>query len=118
MIVCFLFGSFGTYYFIRPTKNIENPYFAINPTTSSSTSAVFNLKRVIFSKAYTKGADFFKGEGIKYKYTGRDIFFSPTEWYPGINMYLKIANEFDFLKEEDIFEGDVYSYNKYFRQHD
>lgn len=109
-------ASFGTYYFIRPTKNIENPYFAINPTTSSSTSTVFNLKRVIFSKAYTKGADFFKGEGIKYKYTGRDIFFSPTEWYPGINMYIKIADEFDFLREEDIFEGDVYSYNKYFRQ--
>ena len=107
---------FGTYYFIRPTKNIENPYFAINPTTSTSTSTVFNLKKVIFSKAYTKGADFFEGEDIKYKYTGRDIFFSPTEWYPGINMYVKIANESDFLKEEDVFEGDVYSYNKYFRQ--
>lgn len=107
---------FGTYYFIRPTKNIENPYFAINPTTSTSASTVFNLKKVVFSKAYTKGADFFEGEDIKYKYTGRDIFFSPTEWYPGINMYVKIANESDFLKEEDVFEGDVYSYNKYFRQ--
>lgn len=108
----------GQYYFIRPTINIENPYFAIRPETFSrgDLHTVFNLKQAIFCKAYTKGADFFNGEEIIYKYTGRDIFFSPVEWSNINNMYYREAGEFEFLKEEDIFKGSVYSYNKYFRQ--
>ena len=108
----------GQYYFIRPTINIENPYFAIRPETFSrgDLHTVFNLKQAIFCKAYTKGADFFNGEEIIYKYTGRDIFFSPVEWLNINNMYYREAGEFEFLKEEDIFKGSVYSYNKYFRQ--
>ena len=108
----------GQYYFIRPTINIENPYFAISPKTilQGDSDIVFNLKQAIFCKAYTKGADFFNEGKIIYKYTGRDIFFSPKDWSQSTKMYYRAADEFEFLKEDDIIEGDVYSYKKYFRQ--
>lgn len=108
----------GQYYFIRPTINIENPYFAISPKTilQGDSDIVFNLKQAIFCKAYTKGADFFDEEKVIYKYTGRDIFFSPKDWSQSTKMYYRAADELEFLKEDDIVEGDVYSYKKYFRQ--
>lgn len=108
----------GQYYFIRPTINIENPYFAISPKTilQGDSDIVFNLKQAIFCKAYTKGADFFNEGKIIYKYTGRDIFFSPKDWSQSTKMYYRAADEFEFLKEDDIVEGDIYSYKKYFRQ--
>ncbi|MGN1297975.1 MAG: hypothetical protein ACI4VH_06160, partial [Clostridia bacterium] len=108
----------GQYYFIRPTINIENPYFAISPKTilQGDSDIVFNLKQAIFCKAYTKGADFFDEGKIIYKYTGRDIFFSQKDWSQSTKMYYRTADEYEFLKEDDIVEGDVYSYKKYFRQ--
>lgn len=106
----------GEYYFIRPTININNPYFAIRPAVQKNVKTVFNLKQAIFCKAYTKGADFFDEEKAFYKYTGRDIFFSPKDWSQSTKMYYRAADEFEFLKEDDIVEGDVYSYKKYFRQ--
>lgn len=108
--------TLGTYYFIRPTINIDNPYFAIRPTVQNDVKTVFNLKQAIFCKAYTKGADFFDKEKVIYKYTGRDIFFSQKDWSQSTKMYYRTADEFEFLKEDDIVEGDVYSYKKYFRQ--
>lgn len=139
----------GTYYFIRPTINIENPYFAIIPPEKELTiekenketetvKLIYNLKEAIFSKAYTKGKDFFSEieSNLYYKYSGRDIFFSinrnsknnaeenntiqkNSSWTEGKNnknIYFRIANKSEFLHEEDIFEGGVYSYKKYFRQ--
>lgn len=106
----------GTYYFIRPTINIDNPYFATRPTVQKNVKTVFNLKQAIFCKAYTKGADFFDEGKAFYKYTGRDIFFSQKDWSQSTKMYYRIADEFEFLRENDIVDGDVYSYKKYFRQ--
>lgn len=108
------------YLFIRPIKNIENPYFAIVPpqeNVSKDSNVVFNLKEAIFAKAYTKGIDFFEGDNIKYKYTGRDIFFSTkSQWSLITGAYYRKADENEFLRETDVVEGDTYTYKKYFRQ--
>lgn len=101
------------YYFIRSTINIDNPYFAIR----IGKDAIFNLTAAQFFKAYTKGSDFFIGEEIKYKYTGRDIFFNQSEWIEGeVNLFYRKAESNEFLLETDIVEGDAYAYRKYFRQ--
>lgn len=103
------------YYFIRPTIDIENPYFAIRLNQNS----IFNLTNAQFFRAYTKGEDFFKNiDGIKYKYSGRDIFFdtASNDWIREENMYYRLADEKEFLNETDIIEGSSYAYKKYFRQ--
>lgn len=103
------------YFFIRPTINIENPYFAIELQKGS----VFNLTKAMFFKAYTKGLDFFneKGKEGYYKYTGRDIFVTnSSEWNKAKNYWRREAKENEFLLETDIVEGDAYTYERYFRQ--
>lgn len=101
------------YYFIRSTINIDNPYFAIR----IGKDAIFNLTAAQFFKAYTKGSDFFSEKDIKYKYTGRDIFFNQDEWLKGEeNLFYRKAESNEFLLETDIIEGDTYAYKKYFRQ--
>lgn len=101
------------YYFIRSMINIENPYFAIQ----FDKNTIFNLTTAQFFKAYTKGLDFFPKDEVKYKYTGRDIFFNKKEWIEGSkNLFYRIADKTEFLLETDIIEGDSYAYKKYFRQ--
>lgn len=101
------------YYFIRSTINIDNPYFAIR----IGKGAIFNLISAQFFKAYTKGSDFFDDEEIKYKYTGRDIFFNQDDWSVGEkNLFYRKAESNEFLLETDIVEGDAYAHRKYFRQ--
>lgn len=117
--ISFEFKSFQnnkeTYFFIRPLINIENPYFAIRIDKNS----IFNLTEACFFKAYTKGLDFFENTEncvIKYKYSGRDIFFNEKDWCRGDNIYYRQADKNEFLSEVDIIEGNSYSYKKYFRQ--
>lgn len=116
--IVFRFAPFANkqdkqYYFIRSKINIDNPYFAIR----IGKGAIFNLTSAQFFKAYTKGSDFFDDEEIKYKYTGRDIFFNQDDWFIGEkNLFYRKAESNEFLLETDIVEGDAYSYRKYFRQ--
>lgn len=106
----------GKNYFIRPTVNIKNPYFVIEIKQTTS-PIVYNLKEAIFAKAFTKGVDFFnKEEQGFYKYTGRDIFFSPNSWAKNTNYYYRECDTNEFLAETDVVEGDAYAYKKYFRQ--
>lgn len=115
----FIFSpKIGDNYFIRFTKNIKNPYFAIELKKNRSPLYVFNLQEVVFSKAYTKGIDFFNTQEVGfYKYTGRDIFFDKKSWkkYNG-NLYYRRCQTNEFLSETDVVNGDAYSYKKYFRQ--
>lgn len=118
--IIFSFNStnLGTYVFLRPKENLTNPYFAVLVPRSNNEKIpkYFNLIKAKFFKAYTKGIDFF--ENGYYKYTGRDIFFdeASSDWNEGINCYYRAAHETEFIDELDIVEGDVYGYQRYFRQ--
>lgn len=105
-------GDLNNFYFIKPTINIENPYFCIQVAKGQ----YFNLTEAYFFKAFTKGMDFFS-DGY-YKYTGRDIFFNEKskDWIFASSFYYRLAAENEFIKETDVVEGDVYVYKKYFRQ--
>lgn len=107
-------GEFNKYYFIRPSINIDNPYFCLQ----LSKNKYFNLTEASFFKAFTKGKDFF--EDGYYKYSGRDIFYNTTNnknsWNKSDFFYYREANENEFIKETDVFSGDAYNYKKYFRQ--
>lgn len=103
------------YFFIRPSININNPYFAIQVPQGMS----FNLTKAMFFKAYTRGLDFFNKENDRgyYKYSGRDIFIAnKNNWTIVKNYQYRLANKNEFLLETDIIEGDVYRYKRYFRQ--
>lgn len=120
----------GQNYFIRPKQNIKNPYIAIQFTgldggkykndKQEDIICYYNLKELIFAKAYTKGVDFFNSDNNKgiYKYTGRDIFFDKYDnhWIEITGGFWRTASKAEFLSETDIVEGDVYTYKKYFRQ--
>ena len=107
-------GEFNKYYFIRPSINIDNPYFCLQLNKDK----YFNLTEASFFKAFTKGQDFF--EDGYYKYSGRNIFFNATNdknsWNKSDFFYYREANESEFIKETDVFSGDAYNYKKYFRQ--
>ena len=107
-------GEFNKYYFIRPSINIDNPYFCLQLNKDK----YFNLTEASFFKAFTKGRDFF--EDGYYKYSGRNIFFNATNdknsWNKSDFFYYREANESEFIKETDVFSGDAYNYKKYFRQ--
>lgn len=115
----------GQNYFVRPLKDIKNPYIAIQFTRLDGgkyeeSISYYNLQEFIFAKAYTKGIDFFNSDTNKgaYKYTGRDIFFDKNDgyWSPIIGGFWRKADIKEFLSETDIVEGDSYSYKRYFRQ--
>lgn len=118
----------GKSFFIKPTIDIKNPYISIRPiikkVKDSQNTIVFNLKEAKLFKAYTKGKDFFKDSNPPYKYSGRDIFFdykdiqNNNDWNQGQgdNFYYKQTEENEYLSEEDIMEGDAYTYKRYFIQ--
>lgn len=115
----------GQNYFIRPSKDIKNPYIAIQFTgleggKYGDSVSYYNLQEFIFAKAYTKGVDFFNSDINKgvYKYTGRDIFFDKNDgyWSSITGGFWRKADVKEFLSETDIVEGDTYSYKRYFRQ--
>lgn len=140
--------EFGKYYFVRLTKDITNPYFCITLYPYQDNNTQYNtlyVKKVIFSKAYTCGIDFFSegsdvneanGTDIEgyYKYTGRDIFFNKTwDSVEGKNgeqqqVYYRVAEDGsntddngeligrEFLLETDVVAGDTYGYQRYFIQ--
>lgn len=107
-------GEFNKYYFIRPSINIDNPYFCLQ----LSKNRHFNLIEASFFKAFTKGKDFF--EDGYYKYSGRDVFFNiinnKNAWNKSDFFYYRKADEREFIKETDVFSGAAYNYKKYFRQ--
>lgn len=116
----------GNSFFIKPTIDIKNPYISIYPVIKKKTNnhniIVFNLQEAKLFKAYTKGKDFFKESNPPYKYSGRDIFFDYKDkqntngWEKKVNYYYKIAKQEEYLSENDIMEGDAYTYKRYFIQ--
>lgn len=107
------------YILVKFPSNIKNPYIALQ---IKDTNAAQRLRIVSFwfFEAYTRGEDQFDEEGLKYRYSGRELFEDviPIE-YNG----MKISNSYSYSKisklvlfETDIMPGDTYEYQKYFIQ--
>lgn len=107
-------NEINSYFFIKFSKNIKNPYLAI------TTEKTIRISRIDFFEAFTKGKDQF--DDAKYRYSGRNlfdtVFINETQISNAkigeILTYEQMQEQ--VLFEEDIMPGDTYEYKKYFFQ--
>ena len=62
--------SSSSFYLFKSNKEIKNPYFAFKTALGASSLLI---KGVYLFEAYTKGKDFFSGNNIIYRYSGREL---------------------------------------------
>lgn len=100
---------------IQFNKDIKNPYIAIH------SKQTYDLYKLCFFEAYTKGADQFTGESLHYRYSGRELFqdvlkSQNIKGYSVSTLYSEKKMREYILFEDDVMPGDSYSYEHYFIQ--
>lgn len=99
------------------TTTIENPYIVITLSGTASKDAIMKLNELRLFEAYTKGKDFF--EDGYYRYSGRNFLLDVNKdctKEQNCMVYKNKIPEAWVLLEEDVMEGDVYGYQRYFIQ--
>ena len=104
--------------FLKSNVTIQNPYIVIK---AKKKMLIFEL---YLFECYTKGRDSFSDDGLKYRYSGRDLFWPvlgdenthvQDNFEYSIPMTKEIAEKY-IIFEDDIMLGSTYSYQRYFIQ--
>lgn len=104
--------------FLKSNVSIQNPYIVIK---AKKKMLIFEL---YLFECYTKGRDSFSDDGLKYRYSGRDLFWPvlsnenthvQDNFEYSISMTKEIAEKY-VIFEDDIMLGSTYSYQRYFIQ--
>lgn len=103
--------SSSSFYLFKSNKEIKNPYFAFKTALGASSLLI---KGIYLFEAYTKGKDFFSGNNIIYRYSGRELSQTWEGAYSGKKSQDEMRNI--ILFEDDIMAGSTYSYQRYFIQ--
>ena len=103
--------------FLKSNITIQNPYFVIK---TKKKMLIFEL---YLFECYTKGRDSFLEDNLKYRYSGRDLFWpvtSEVKTYETKFKYSPFMSKEEVshyvIFEDDIMLGSTYSYQHYFIQ--
>lgn len=103
--------------FLKSNITIQNPYFVIK---TKKKMLIFEL---YLFECYTKGRDSFSDNSLKYRYSGRDLFWPVTseiETYETKFKYSPFMSKEEASRyvifEDDIMLGSTYTYQHYFIQ--
>lgn len=105
----------GRFIFFKSDITIDSPYIIVK---SRKRMLIFEL---YLFECYTKGIDSFSDEGLRYRYSGRDMFWPIEKSFDdGLKSYSISMTKEEAKKivifEDDIMLGSTYEYQHYFIQ--
>lgn len=108
--VMFSFYETGSTVLIKSNIDIKNPYFVIRTGNQK-----IEIKNIEFYEAYTKGRDL--NELSPFERTGLPLSLDQNWVFEGSNTEIvRNYNPTYLIKENDVFESKIFSYNSYFLQ--